>query len=497
MRRIILFLFALLIALPAICQEEIGYRGCRPGLGQLKHEHFTHRASNLLGRNSISNETFKGDRRQLVVMAQFADYSFLGDSAQTMSQWNKIFNSEYLSEGSFYGSVHDYFVDQSYGQFRLTFDLYYIKVDSIYKYHSTAINDDNTKYLIQDIVPVLKERVEDWAPYDWYGDGYVDQLLVVYAGKSRSDGGSDSTIWAHQWWMSEYVNCEPITITSGGHDYIIDSHCCAPELSGDGDYGSFGTLCHEYSHCFGLPDFYSPTGKVVGNWDVMDNGLFNGSGFIPCSYSAYERAFMGWLTPEELTKEGTVTLPALQTQPVAYLVRNDGNANEYYMIEFRQKAGWDQKLPGSGLVIFHVDYDEQEFTYGWPNSVRRKRYTIFQANDNPDKPQGWAYPNSGNNSLTNTSTPAAELNNANKDSTLFMSKPITEMAVTKTMASLKFMIMETHPDPDPNTDPETGIEAVRYSPFNDAWFTIDGRRIEGMPTEKGLYIHNGRVVLIR
>lgn len=490
MRRIILFLFALLIAFPAISQDEIRIRGCRPGIENLKHEHPTHRTTDQSGRKRNSVDTYKGDRRQLVVLAQFADHSFLRDSAQTMSQWNKILNTQYLSEDSFYGSVHDYFVDQSYGQFRLTFDLYFARVDSMIKYHSTKLDDENTQYLIQDLAPILKNVVEDWSPYDWNNDGYIDQLMVVYAGKSQSDGGNDSTIWAHQWWMSEYEDCEPITINSGGKDYIIDSHCCVPELSRAGNYGSFGVVCHEFSHCLGLPDFYgNDIGAVVGNWDVMDNGCYNGSGYIPCNYSSYERAFMGWLTPEELTNNGTFTLPALQTQAQAFLIRNDGKDDEYYLVEFRQKAGWDQKLPGSGIVIFHVDYDDQEFTYGWPNTNKRKRYTIFPANDDPTKPQGWAYPNNGNNSLTNTSTPAAELNNPNKDTTLLMSKPITEMAVSKStgMASFKFM------------DMITGVGSFDRSGWakDNSWFTIDGRKLEGKPEKQGLYIHDGKVFMVR
>ena len=32
---------------------------------------------------------------------------------------------------------------------------------------------------------------------------------------------------------------------------------------------------------------------------------------------------------------------------------------------------------------------------------------------------------------------------------------------------------------------------------NNAWFTLDGRRLQAQPTKKGLYIHGGRKVLVR
>ena len=489
MRRIFLFVFALMTVLPVISQDEIRTRSCRPGLENTERAHTARRSSALKGTNRAAANPYTGDRRQLVVLAKFADKGFLGDSAQTLTQWNKIFNTKYLSDDSFYGSVYDYFIDQSYGLLRLTFDLHYVTVDSMIKYHSTSINDENSKYLVQDVAELLKDKVDDWAPYDWDGDGYVDQLIIVYAGKGQQDGGNDSTIWAHQWWMSEHENSSAVKVNG---TYSIDTYCCVQELTGKGTYGSFGTLCHEYSHCFGLPDFYDGSTKIVNSWDLMDNGNYNGDGFRPCGYSAFERAFMGWLTLDELTKqESVVGLPPLSTQPKAYIVRNDGNPDEYYVIENRQKIGWDEKLPGSGIVIFHVDYDDYIFRHSSPNDKTRRRYTIFPANNktyaSKENIKGWAYPNNGNNSLTNTSEPAAELNTLNSDSTLFMNKPITDMAVIRSMAQFKFCY--------PLAD---GIAPVRKdSVKDDGWYTIDGRQLLSAPTGKGMYIHDGKLLLIK
>ena len=32
---------------------------------------------------------------------------------------------------------------------------------------------------------------------------------------------------------------------------------------------------------------------------------------------------------------------------------------------------------------------------------------------------------------------------------------------------------------------------------NDVWYTLDGRKLQGKPTKKGLYLHNGRKVVIK
>ena len=44
----------------------------------------------------------------------------------------------------------------------------------------------------------------------------------------------------------------------------------------------------------------------------------------------------------------------------------------------------------------------------------------------------------------------------------------------------------------------TGIDAVEEGLENDAvWYTMDGRKLEGEPTEKGVYIVNGKKVMIQ
>ena len=50
-------------------------------------------------------------------------------------------------------------------------------------------------------------------------------------------------------------------------------------------------------------------------------------------------------------------------------------------------------------------------------------------------------------------------------------------------------------------DEATGIISVHDSGFmvngSDAWYTIDGRKLDGQPTAKGLYIHGGKKVVIK
>ena len=442
MFRFISILLLLAVNTTTFADEPIRLRNCRPQLQKLEKR----KGLRAPQYSEASRNKFIGEHRQLVVLVSFSDQSFREEEPLTL--WNRIFNEEHLNESPFVGSVHDYFYDQSYGKLSLTFDLQLVELnESRIKYRSTSTDDENSKYLVYDIVDELSTRDIDWSVYDWDKDYYIDQLLIIYAGKGQNAGGGSNSIWPHQWWLSMHENGESRTITYNEKDYIIDSYCCVQEIYSNDDYGSFGTICHEYSHCFGLPDFYYSGTSYVRAWDLMDYGNNNGGGFRPCSYSSHERMLMGWLMPTELTEASTITnIPQLEEEPIAYLIRNDGWANEYYIVENRQQTGWDESVPGSGLVVFHVDYDADIWKNSMPNSNKRKRYTIIPANNKTSVYQssGWPYPYEDNNQLTNDSEPAATLLNANSDGTMLMNKPLTNICVTGGLASFDFIVGTTN-----------------------------------------------------
>lgn len=422
-------------------------RTCRRG---------TPKAKSLLTRSAINDrkpggDFYTGDRRQLVVLAAFRDKDFDGGASTALQHWQQVMNAEQYEEGSFVGSVHDYFLAQSYGRFRLTFDIVYLQLpDSCRRYRSTESDDEFSQYMVNDIVDMLMVRQIDWSQYDWNGNGQVNQLLIIFAGKGMNDGGDSNTIWPHQWWLSEHVNpethkyLEARTVTYEDRQYQIDCYCAVPEKSGSSAYSTFGTICHEYTHCFGFPDFYYGNFQYVGKWDLMDYGNYNGYGYCPAGYSAHERWLMGWLTPTELSGPVSISqMAALSDEPEAYIIRNDAYPDECYIIENRQQRSWDAKLPGSGLIVFHIDYDASLWSSvtDYVNQPSVKRYHILPANNQPDykKAAGWAYPYQTNDSLTNTSKPAATLSHKNLDGTMLLSAPITRMAVEGGMASFLFM----------------------------------------------------------
>ena len=135
-RHILCLILLLTVSLSSVAEDSIRVRSCRRGTPRPLSMSLTRGASGGQSRQA-GGDFYHGDRRQLTVLVAFNDCAFKGDEAATIQQWNKILNAENLTETPFKGSVHDYFLAQSYGDFNVTFDLQYVVLgDSYIKYRS-------------------------------------------------------------------------------------------------------------------------------------------------------------------------------------------------------------------------------------------------------------------------------------------------------------------------------------------------------------------------
>ena len=204
-------------------------------------------------------------------------------------------------------------------------------------------------------------------------------------------------------------------------------------------------MCHEFSHCLGYPDFYDTDysgGQGMGYWDLMDGGSYNGDGYQPAGYTSYERWMAGWKEPVELTTTTQVAnMKALQDGGEAYIVYNNGNRNEYFLLENRQFTGWDASLPGEGLLILHVDYNASAWADNTPNDIpshqrmtwisadNEYQYTTYQGSKYYTI-EGMAndpFPYGSVNAFNKSTTPAAKFFNKNTDGTYYLDSSIEEI----------------------------------------------------------------------
>lgn len=375
-----------------------------------------------------------GKKKGLVILMQFADYSFVTPDAN--GYYQKHFNQEGLNDDGM-ASVKDYFKTQSYGQFELDFDVVgpYTAAHSMVYYggEDGDYNDKNPAELIKEACEAADAEV-NFADYDWNSNGEVDQVFVIFAGYGQNydtteEGLFSNCLWPHESSLASWgINLKLDGVT-------IDTYACDSELSGTKgtENEGIGGACHEFSHCLGLPDFYDTQGQNfgMGRWDVMDQGNYNNNSRTPAGYTSYERMFAGWLTPTEInTMKRVEGMKPLAETPEAYILYNEGNRNEYYLLENRQPKGFDAGLPGHGLLVLHVDYDEQTWTMNAVNvNANHQRMAVIPA-DNALRSTSASYEGdpfpgtSGATQLTNYTTPAATLFNANKDGQKLMSKPI-------------------------------------------------------------------------
>ena len=442
------------------------------------------RAARRAGKPS---KTTTGEQRGLVILLEYSDMKFTTENVQ--QAYNRFFNEENYSEGGMAGSVRDYFRSQSYGKLTINFDVVGpFTTKNNMEYYGKPVKDSNGKVKDHDSHPALMvaEAVDaahdagvDFSKYDWDGDGVVDQVFVIYAGYAEAQGADENTIWPH-----EYVLAGE-NATRKYNNVTINTYGCASELMGakGTTMDGIGTACHEFSHCLGLPDMYdtSDEGANFGMscWDIMDRGSYNRNACVPAGYTSYERWFSGWMEPVELKEETRISdMKPLATNAEAYILYNEKNKNEYYLLENRQPVAFDAGLYGHGLLILHVDYSESAWTSNTVNNVAtHQRMTIIPADNEygsyyASSLAGDPWPGtSGNKMLGNYTTPAATLYNANTDGTKLMNKDIASITEDTEARTVSFIACHSEIE---KPDVSEATEVAGENSFTVTWPAVTG-----------------------
>jgi M6 family metalloprotease-like protein len=437
--------------------------------------------------------------RQPVILITFKDCDF--SMPDPVDFYSRILNEPGYNEGVGLGCLADYFRDQSEGQFNLQFDIYGpVQVDTIARGNGKI---NYGEYVVRKAAEAVAQSGGDFSPYDWDGDGYVDQVIFIVAGYCGNQVRT-GYIWPNTGIFYPTVNM-PGRVA-------VNYYSVSCELWKDGTSCGIGTICHEFTHCLGLPDIYPTSSNagfsVVDEWDIMDGGNYTNKGWCPPNYSTLEKMLMGWKSPVELTDEAVIT----DMKPVSeggdtYIIRNPGCEDEFYLIENRQQSGWDYGCPGRGLLIFHVDYNREVWSNNNVNTSRyHYRYHIFNADgkvysdwDPKEDGSDWgkytmdnwmrnrylstsAFPyfNDGVvvDQLTDDSDPAATLFNSNIDGSKFMSKPITGIRMSDD-GTVSFSF---------NTSTAIARPSASDGPKAVAYYDLNGRRLPSAPTCPGIYI---------
>ncbi|MDP8208155.1 MAG: M6 family metalloprotease domain-containing protein [Candidatus Electryonea clarkiae] len=352
------------------------------------------------------------------VLVLLMDYS---DNQRTYS--SSQFDNLVFGYGD--GKVRDYFDENSYGQFNivsqdLPSSTGWIRMPRTYANYLGGLPDMPWLYMpdmIEYVVDAVDESV-DFSDYDNDGDGVVDAFTLVHAGMGAENAGVPNAIHSHMGWVDDiYVD-----------DVSITTYCIMPERTedfrGNGYISTIGVYVHEMSHLFfGLPDLYDRDGSSagLGAWSLMAGGGWNGPrsiGGSPSHLDAWSKIQVGFVTPLDVTYNiGNEPIHNVVNHPDIYRLWSDGitNVAEYFLIENRQRTGYDSSLPGEGFFIYHVDetVNTQNDNEWYPDFTDEGHYLValeqadgnwdLEQNVNPSDPYD-PYPGMDNVRLFNRNT---------------------------------------------------------------------------------------------
>lgn len=322
----------------------------------------------------------EGKVRSLVFLVSYKDIDFTLDDPK--DYFNRLFNEKDFADYGATGSVRDYFIDQSQGRFDITYDVYGpVTLANNRSYYGRNVSgmagaDQAPEEMAEEAAELLKNEI-DFSQYDYDGDGKIDNIFIVFAGEGEATGGPAASVWPH---ASNVYNGK---FYNGKQ---LDGYCCVQEWLGGSDRrpSPIGTFVHEFSHVMGLPDLYHTTDSYAsytpGDWSVLDYGPYNNDGHTPPAFSAYERNAMGWIDPIVLDGPTTVSLEHILESNTCCLIPTE-KETEFFLLENRQQTGWDKYVPGHGMLIWHVDFNQAIFDANTVNNNSAHQYVdIVEAN---------------------------------------------------------------------------------------------------------------------
>ena len=312
------------------------------------------------------------------------------------------------------GSVHDYFLANSGGDFDVTFDVFgpiTLSQDLLFYSKKTVGSDLNAWNMALEACQQLDDQI-DFHEYDRDNDGIIDNIYIFYAGEGAGTGGNTlDCIWQHA------GDVETISGQKFEFDGLrLNHYACSNEYRAQGPtrrtLEGIGTVCHEFSHVLGLHDLYDVVGNgcvTPGTWSLLDTGTHLNDSKTPACISAFERMILGWIDAPELDETyRKITLGNLNDSNEAYVVRTP-NENEYFVIENRQQTGWDTYTKGHGMLVWHICYDAEKWAYNEVNSdISRPGATVLLADGiiGEGSKDGDTFPGTTNStSLTDDTTP--------------------------------------------------------------------------------------------
>ncbi|KUK90541.1 MAG: M6 family metalloprotease domain-containing protein [Thermotogales bacterium 46_20] len=289
------------------------------------------------------------------------------------------------------GSMRDYYKEISYGLLDLTGNIVgWFEAENKRSYYANRAST-----LVREVLKQADKEI-DFSVFDNNGDGEVDIVVIIHQGMGQEFSGDPDDIWSHMDYLSPAfesnngVKIRRYTIQPERLDWCETiTEGCEPSPG----IATIGVISHETGHVLGLPDLYDYTMKTwgIGDWGLMGYGCWNyleRPGDSPSHMTAWSKLQLGWVQNIGISDQyGQFELESSVFSNLVFSYTNDEYSKEYFLLETRSLNGFDSALPGSGLMIYHVDDGMSSNDHG--SHFPRRLLRVVQADgkedlDNPD-----------------------------------------------------------------------------------------------------------------
>ncbi|MFQ5825250.1 MAG: T9SS type A sorting domain-containing protein [bacterium] len=207
-------------------------------------------------------------------------------------------------------------------------------------------------------------------------------------------------------------------IPVNGGNFFIQDGIMLPETQSQEEFeiALLGTMAIMFGHQLGLPNLFNTNTGLpgIGVFGLMDQGSGNFSGLLPAEPCAWSKIFLGWEIPIEIKNGENLPVAAPQAANTNQIYKIPIDSKEYFLIENRNRDfnhddiavgrdahgariefKWDLQgqrlvaeevisvitqvdeydfgLPGSGILIWHID-----------ESVIEANFVANRVNADPD-----------------------------------------------------------------------------------------------------------------
>ncbi|TPW10950.1 MAG: protease, partial [bacterium] len=291
----------------------------------------------------------------LVILADFADRPAAGAMLDLSAIEKRLFSRNELPDGS----MTDYYLENTHGRLLLTGQVigWYRLPERYSNYVNNAAGlafyPMNTQGMVRDAARAADKDV-NYGLFDNDGpdgvadtgddDKRVDLMLVMHTGTGNEGSSSPHELRAVAWFLPEPQYLDGVNVT----EFAIIPWS-----------GGLGVMAHETGHLLGLPDLYDATGQSfgLGTWSLMAGGWSLNEARTPAHLDAWCKTRLGVVDPVLVTSlsAGAVLDPVESGGTIYRLNAGGAGGFQYFLVENRQRIGFDAFLPGEGLFIYHVN----------------------------------------------------------------------------------------------------------------------------------------------